>query len=168
VKTISALFAVLGLALAGCDSISNVAGGVRHKLAALDEPHTRVFQADRRATYDAAKLAVDQMGFRFEHGGPAQGQLEAISGLSAGSSLENTRQIELTARFESNLEGGTEVSLRLKEIIEADANHGEGQGVGSPMRDTPLYEAFFRDIQQVLDSGKVPGLKAESAPDAKP
>jgi len=42
--------------------------------------------------------------------------------------LESTRQIELTARFESNLEGGTEVSLWLKEIIESDTTRARGRG----------------------------------------
>lgn len=144
------------LALAGCDTLSDATGSVREKIATRDEPHLHVFAADQRATYDAAKVAVDQLDFRFLRGGPAQGELEAASKLEAGDSLETTRQITMKVRFEAapSPATGTEVRIWLKEIIEADASKAEGQGVGSPLRDTALYDAFFRNLQQALDSPK--------------
>jgi hypothetical protein len=155
-KTSLVLFAVLSLALTGCESISDVTDSVREKFATRDESKVRVFAAEQRATYEAARVAVDQLDFRFVRGGPAQGELEAISKLEAGDSLETTRQITMKVRLNAAPlpATGTEVRVWLKEIIEADASKAEGQGVGSPLRDTALYDAFFRNLQQALDSPK--------------
>ena len=47
------------------------------------------------------------------------------------------------------MEGGTEVRLTLKEIIEDSSEH-LGMATTSPLRDTPLYEVFFHAIQANL------------------
>jgi hypothetical protein len=155
-KTSVILLAALSFTLTGCDSISDATDSVREKFATRDEPKVRVFAADQRATYDAARVAVDQLDFRFLRGGPAQGELEAVSKLEAGDSLETTRQITMKVRLNAAPlpATGTEVTIWLKEIIETDASKAEGQGVGSPLRDTALYDAFFRNLQQALDSPK--------------
>ena len=155
-KAFSLLLATLSLTLAGCDSISDATDGVREKFVTRDEPRIRVFTAEQRATYEAARVAVDQLDFRFVRGGAAQGELEAVSKLEAGDSLETTRQITMKVRLNAAPlpATGTEVTIWLKEIIETDASKAEGQGVGSPLRDTALYDAFFRNLQQALDSPK--------------
>ncbi len=155
-KTSLIFLAALALALTGCDSISDATDSVREKFATRDEPHVHVFAADPRATYEAAKVAVDQLDFRFLRGGPAQGELEAASKLEAGDSLASTRQITMKVQLRAapSPATGTEVSIWLKEVLEADASKGEGQGVASPLRDTALYDAFFRNLQQALDSPK--------------
>jgi hypothetical protein len=51
-------------------------------------------------------------------------------------------------------DGGTELSVTLTEIIEADSRGRAGQGTATPLRDTPLYEVLFRNVQQALDSQK--------------
>jgi hypothetical protein len=142
--------------LAGCDSISDATDSVHEKFATRGEPHVHVFAAEPRATYEAAKIAVDQLDFRFLRGGPAQGELEAASKLEAGDSLASTRQITMKVRLRAapSPATGTEVSIWLSEVLEADASKGEGQGVASPLRDTALYDAFFRNLQQALDSPK--------------
>jgi hypothetical protein len=149
-KILRLTLALLVLALAGCESISDMKDEIKEKLAARDQPRTRVFTADSRATYDAARLAVDQMNFRFQRGGPAQGELEAISSVDSSESMRSARQITLKARLAPAADGGTEVSLWLHEIMEDNSSQNAGMATETPLRDTALYEAFFRDLQQAL------------------
>ena len=150
-----ALLALLSLAtLSGCESLADATSSVREKIAAREQPRTHLYPATQRATYDAARVAVEQMGFRFIRGGAAQGQLEAVSGLSTSDTLRSSRQIALKLRLNATLDGGTEATLLLSEIIENDSSGRAGQGTATPLRDTPLYEVFFRNVQQSLDAPK--------------
>lgn len=45
---------------------------------------------------------------------------------------------------------GTEVRVVFTEIIEADYNKGPGLGTEAAMKDTALYEVFFRYVGQSL------------------
>jgi hypothetical protein len=139
----------LCLALAGCESVQDVTSSVRERLAARTAPHTHMFAAESRTLYAAARSAIDAMGFSFLRGGPAQGEIDAISGLSSDNSLRTTRQITMKVRLVA-VPGGTEARVTLSEVIEDDFNKGAGHGTESPLRDTPLYEVLFRHIEQAL------------------
>jgi hypothetical protein len=143
------LVAAAALAAAGC---ANVADDVRARLQPDVAPHVQVFAADPKAAYAAALAALDQMDFRYTHGGPAQGELEAISSIRHES--DGDRQVSLAAEFRVAADGGTEVSVRMKEAVEADPDAHLGQGVEGPLRDTPLYAVFFRAIDQELAARK--------------
>lgn len=150
-----ALLALLSLAaFAGCESLSDATSSVREKIAAREQPRTHTYKAPQRATYDAARTAIDQMGFRFIRGGAAQGELEAVSGVSSSDTLRSSRQITLKLRLNSSLDGGTEAALLLAEVIESDSSGRAGLGTSAPLRDTPLYEVFFRNVQLALDAPK--------------
>ena len=138
----------------GCESVSDMKDGVRERMNARNEPKVRAYAADQRATYAAALRALGQMGYRFTRGGPAQGKLEAVSGISTSTSLSSSRQITLKLELRPTLDGGTEMNLWLNEIIEADSSQRAGQGTSTPLRDTPFYEVFFRTVQQGLDAAK--------------
>ena len=56
---------------------------------------------------------------------------------------------------ETEVSGGTEVNVRLTEIIEIDSSNRAGQATETPLRDTPQYEVFFRSVQQALDAQKL-------------
>jgi hypothetical protein len=88
------------------------------------------------------------MGYTFSRGGPAEGWLDALGPVLPGDAGENARQISLHAEFHA-AEGGTEVALNLKEIIEDSSAH-LGMATTTPLRDTPLYEVFFHAIQANL------------------
>jgi hypothetical protein len=45
---------------------------------------------------------------------------------------------------------GTEVAVRLREIIEADSSNRAGQATEAPLRDTPQYDVFFLRVERVL------------------
>lgn len=139
-------------AFSGCDSLSSV----RQKIAAREAPHTHLFKATSRATYEAARVAIDKMGFKFVRGGAAQGELEAVSAIGSGDTLSSSRQITLRMKLDGSVEGATEASVWMSEIIERDSSNHAGMGTGSPLRDTPLYEVFFRNVQQGIDSPKKP------------
>jgi len=149
-KPLPVLLVLVLLALTGCESLSDMKDSFKETLASRDQPRTRIFAADPRATYDAARTAVDQMEFRFVRGGPAQGQLDAISNVDSSESMHSSRQITLKARLAPAADGGTEVSLWLHEILEDNSSQNAGMATETPLRDTALYEAFFRDVQQAL------------------
>lgn len=94
------------------------------------------------------------MGYRFVRGGPAQGELEAINGLASSDKLTSSRQVSMNVKLAANAEGGTELRLLFREIIEGDSTRRAGQATATAMRDTPQYEVFFRTVQQQLDGGK--------------
>jgi hypothetical protein len=147
-RVLNLFLAIAGVcALAGCEGVPDT---MREGLGLEVPPHVRVFPATQKATYTAAKAALGSMGYRFVKGGPAQGLLEAISDVSAGESMTSAHQFKLKATFEPAAEGGTEVNVKMTEVIEDDTEHQLGRATESPLTDTPLYEVFFRGIQQEL------------------
>lgn len=138
------LAAALLLGAAGCDEITEP---LREQIDPAARPEVRVFSADQRTTYEAARAAVEQIGFHFVRGGPAEGEIEALSGLETGDTQGSTEQFSLKATL-SPTPDGTEVSVWVKEIIEADSEHRQGFATETPIKDTPLYETFFHAIGQ--------------------
>jgi hypothetical protein len=145
------LLALFAVALAGCESVSDATSAVRERMAARDQPHVKTFAAAPRATYDAVRAAATDMGYRFVRGGPAQGEFEAISGVRSGETIGSARQIAMKVTLKPTLDGmGTEVAVRLREIIEADSSNRAGQATEAPLRDTPQYDVFFLRVERVL------------------
>ena len=155
VLILSFCFAAIAL-VAGCDSLSSASSSLREKLVARDEPRVRDYAAPQRATYDAVRIAAEQMGFRFLRGGPAQGQFEAISGVGLGDVPNSARQVSMKVRLHATDDGGTELTVTLKEVIESDTRGHTGVATETPLRDTPLYDTFLRSVQQALDAAKAP------------
>lgn len=145
------LLAASLLVCAGCDEIPD---SLRARIDGAEAPHVRVYSADQRTTYLGARAAVDQLGFRFVRGGPAAGELEALSEIAQGETQGSAQQFSLKAKFSPTLDGGTEVRLWIKEVVEGDSANHPGFATESPLRDTPLYETFFRAIQQGIDGKK--------------
>jgi hypothetical protein len=145
VKTrLSGLLLWGALLLGGCAMTDSV----RDRVADDSPAHSHVFAAEPRAAYASLRLALNEMGYKFSRGGPAEGWLDALSPILPGDAGENARQVSLHAEFQA-VEGGTEVRLTLKEIIEDSSEH-LGMATTTPLRDTPLYEVFFHAIQADL------------------
>jgi hypothetical protein len=136
--------------LGGCNS--DLQDEVRSALGPREAPRSQVFQADQRAAYDAVKAAVGEMSFTFVRGGPAAGQLEAMSGVASGDQPNSSRQILMKVHLTPAGEAGTEVQVSLIETIEADSSRQPGMATETPLRDTPLYSVFFRDVQNALNA----------------
>ena len=56
----------------------------------------------------------------------------------------------MKVKLERALEGGTTVSVRITEIIEADSSNRAGMATETPLRDTPQYEVLFRRVGEAL------------------
>jgi hypothetical protein len=136
------------LLLAGCES--DLHDSVESIISAREAPRSRVFQADQKATYEAARAAIDQMGYRYVRGGPAEGELDALSGISSGDDVASSTQFSMKVRMTPAGDSGTNVTVSFSEIMEADSSNQPGMATETPMRDTPLYEVFFRTLQQGL------------------
>ena len=136
--------------LAGCDS--DFGDHVHSVLAPREKPRTRIFQADLRAAYEAARSAADQMGYRYVRGGPAEGRLEELSAISAGDEPGSSRQISMSVHLDPADEGGTAVTVAFGEILETDSASVPGFATQTPLRGTPQYEVFFRDLQNALQA----------------
>jgi hypothetical protein len=144
-------FSLICLVLAGCDSVSEQISAP----FVQPQPKSRVFAADQRTTYAAARAALDDMGFGFARGGPAQGMLEALSSVQTGegASLSGARQLQLEAHFSSAADGGTQVDVVMHELIQSDLNQQPGMGTSTLLRDSPVYEDFFNAIGRHLVAG---------------
>jgi hypothetical protein len=136
--------------LAGCSS--GVEDDVRSALTPREAPRTRVFQADSRATYAAARAAAEEMGYRYVKGGPAEGTLEALSEISTGDTTTSSRQISMRVTLSPADPTGTAVQVALDEILESDSSSVPGVATEAPLRDTPLYEVFFRNLGKALQA----------------
>lgn len=144
------LVAMLALVVSGCESFSDATSAVRDRIAAREAPKVQTFAAEQRATYEAVRTAATKMGYRFVRGGPAQGEFEAISRVGAGENIGSARQLSLKAKLTKNIEGGTDVAVRITEIIEADSSNRAGLATETPLRDTPQYDVFFRRVGEEL------------------
>jgi hypothetical protein len=150
VKTPIAIAACCAAAfLAGCES-DTFSDSLHSVLSEREAPRSKVFPSDQKAVFAAAKAAVDQMGYRFLRGGPAEGRIDALSGISGGDDTGSSRQISMKVRMDYAADTGTTVTVSFAEIIEADSSNQPGMATETPMRDTPLYEVFFRNLQQAL------------------
>ncbi len=58
----------------------------------------------------------------------------------------------MKVKLERSLEGGTQLTVRITEIIEADSSNRAGQATETPLRDTPQYDVFLRRVQQALEA----------------
>lgn len=147
---------LVALLLAGCESLSDATSGVRETLAKRREGHSKNYAAPGRETYEAVRLAAAHMGYRMVRGGAAQGEFEAMSGVMAGEASHSSRQVAMKVKLGPALDGGTEVNVRFTEIIEADSANRAGQATEIPLRDTPQYQVFFRQVQEALDAAPRP------------
>jgi hypothetical protein len=130
--------------------VSDATTSVRERVSARDPVHAQTYAAEQRATYEAVRTAATQMGYRFLRGGPAQGEFEAVSAVGAGERMGSARQLAMKVKLERAPEGGTNVSVKITEIIEADSSNRAGQATQTPLRDTPQYDVFFRRVGEAL------------------
>jgi hypothetical protein len=137
-----------GLAMAGCS-----APGETYGRPGPAPETSRTFQSDPRSVYDAALVSLAKMEFRVTKGGPAQGKIEAVSGLTERDNLRGSRQISMSIRI-SALGDGSEVSAMLKEIIEEDSSDRPGFATETKLRDTPYYDVFFNGVTEALAAPK--------------
>jgi hypothetical protein len=124
VKILSLSAVLLGAALlAGCES--GLPDDVRSALGPRERPRTRTYPA---------------------------GELEALGAISAGDEPGSSRQISMKVHLTPAAESGTDVEVSLTETIEEASASEKGLATETPLRDTPLYEVFFRNLQTALSA----------------
>lgn len=138
------------LAFAGCESVRNDFGaGVREKFSG-PVYQRRVVEAEQQAVFDAARVALEQLGFRITRAGAAQQVIDGVSGLASDDRLRGARQRTAKVRFAAVPEGGVEVSVLFTEVVEDDFSAGAGRAAETTLRDHPLYEVFFSALNARL------------------
>jgi hypothetical protein len=142
----------IAVLVAGCESFSDAATGVRERIAGRDSARVQTFAAGPRETYEAVRTSAQQMGYRFIRGGAAQGEFEGLSGVASGDRTGTARQLAMKVKLEQSLEGGTQLTVRITEILEADSSNRAGIATETPLRDTPQYDVFLRRVQQTLEA----------------
>lgn len=146
----TALVLCLAFALAGCVSVRNdIGAGLRGQFSGPTY-RLQAFAAEPRAVFDAARSAAERFGFRITRAGAAQGVLGGVSGLASDDSLRGSRQLTFKARLATTADGSTEVAVLFTEVIEDDFEKRTGRATGTPLRDSPLYEAFFDAVSRTL------------------
>ena len=151
-KLVCAGATFVAVLLAGCESFSDAASGVRERIAGKDSARVQTFAAEPRETYEAVRSSAQQMGYRFIRGGAAQGEFEGLSGVASGDRTGTARQLSMKVKLEQSIEGGTQLTVRITEILEADSSNRPGMATETPLRDTPQYDVFLRRVQQTLEA----------------
>jgi hypothetical protein len=140
---------VIALGFAGCESVRS---DVRERFTA-PQYQSKVVNVDQHKAYEAARAALTKMNFTFERGGPAQGIIHAIGPINTSASGPGTaRQLWFDAKLSPALEGGTKIEVLFSEMIEDDFNKRPGQGSLTPLRGSPVYEAYFGYVDEALKS----------------
>ena len=148
-KTLPLIAALLGgLLLSGCGS--SFPDDMHSVLGPREAPRSQVFQGEQKAVYAAVRTAAEGLGYKFVSGGPAEGRLEARSGIGGGDDPGSARQISMKVELSPAAESGTEVEVSLVEIIEENPANQPGMATQTPLRDTPLYDVFFHSVQTAL------------------
>jgi hypothetical protein len=141
---------LIALTLTGCETArQDFTTGVREKFSGPTY-RQRVYAADTRAVFDAARATAARLGFRITRSGFAQGVIEGVTALDVDSRLKGTRQQTIKVRLAATLDGGTEVSVLFTEIVEDDFEKGAGLGTETALRNHPIYESFLGGLGDVL------------------
>ncbi|HNW42778.1 MAG TPA: hypothetical protein PKN08_12820 [Opitutaceae bacterium] len=150
------LVLVSGLALlSGCESLNDATEDMRENLGVRNDPETHLVAAEPRAVYAAGRAAAEDMGFSFRRGGPAQGELEAISGIASDDSLRSTTQRRMKVRFVAH-PYGTEIRFWLTEVREEESSSNRGLSTERALRHSSLASVFFQSVDTRL------GIKPET------
>ncbi|HEY3758002.1 MAG TPA: hypothetical protein VGL42_17735 [Opitutaceae bacterium] len=153
-RTVGALaIAVFAFALTSCDSLDSSVTRVKEQVTGNYPTRTQNFAGAPRAVYAAARQTLKAMEYRFEKGGPAEGFLDALSRPLPGDDPTTWRQFGVHAEFHASLDRkSTDVVVSMTETEAPDQpGIANRSGTQVPLRDTSLYDVFFRGIQEALD-----------------
>lgn len=130
----------------GCDSTDSVPHHMRERFAP-PQPKTRIFEADARAIFEAAQLAVKRLDFQVSRAGFAQGLIKGYSRLQSGDTFGKARQLTIEVRLQPVDSTKTEVAVVLREQAESASFAG---ATDLPLREHALYDSYFAALEQAL------------------
>jgi len=143
------LLTAIGCLVAGCESLHTVRDSVRERFVGVP-PHMRTMPGDEKQVFAAARLAMTKLGYDFERGGPAQGELEGFSHIGTGEDFHSSVQRSITIHLLPGAVGYTEVQVWMKEIVESGFDRSTSPATETPLRDPAAFDAFFEVMQQQL------------------
>jgi hypothetical protein len=139
--------------VAGCASIESVRSKVTERIEGVP-PKVRRVQGEPRQVYEAARLAIDKLGYQQTSGGPAQGRLEGLSHIGGGDNFRSSRQRSILIHLQPREEGNIEVQVQLQEIVEDNYSKLANPATETPLRDSAGYDAFFDEMERQLQGLK--------------
>lgn len=151
-SSIVLLAAVLGL-FSGCDSMESMRSSVKDRIGGVP-PKVRTFEGNQRQLYDAARKAMETLGYQLSSGGPAQGRLEGLSRIGGGDDFRSSRQRSISIRLQELDGGRVEVQVQLTEILEESSNRSAMPATETPLRDPAAYDVFFEELERSLPTAK--------------
>jgi hypothetical protein len=158
-RTLFILLAAISLTLSGCDSVDAASHRMRERFDA-PQPKTRIFEADNRAVFEAARVAVKRLDFQVSKAAFAQGIIKGHSSLRSSDTFGKARQLSIDVALRSYDTGKTEVSVQLREQEESTSFAG---ATDLPLREHALYDSYFAALEQALrDAAKSPGPSVNS------
>lgn len=137
----AALAAVMG-GLAGCAWVKERMDG--------PAPESRLFPFDRREVYRAAREAVEESGLRFVRGGPAQGELEAISPIRTATASGRARQLTARFQFRETRPNETEVLAWVTAVEETSMGGDPPIAMGVRQAPAESLEVIFGRMEEIL------------------
>ena len=152
ILTLAACAAVL---LVGCQSEdSEELKDLHIGLGPREAPKDRIYQADQKATFEAAKDVITAMGYTIEKSGAAQGEITALSGVSRGDPRAGERQISLRVKLTQASATETDMEVSLTEIIATDSGAQGSLATQTPLADPALYDDIFNKMARALAAPK--------------
>ncbi len=148
-RILSCGLAFTAVLLAGCTQFESV----KERFTPAT-PQVRVVKGGQRQVYDAARLAMEKLGYRVTGGGPAQGRLEGLSEISRGGSFGAAQQWSIAIRLEPAEAGSVEVQVLIRQTVEREGEGQSGTATDQALRDPAAYESFFQRLNLLLGSGQ--------------
>jgi hypothetical protein len=138
------LFLLLSFAsLAGCATFPE---RMRDRFSTVP-PQTEVFDADARVAYFAAQQAFKRLDFNLTRSSHAGYEVEAASRINRSAVFRDSRQLIARVEVVSLGPERCEVSVWLKEQMEADQLGGPSE---LALREHGFFSTYFAVLQQVL------------------
>lgn len=143
------VLALAAVGLTGCGtSGQDFSAGFREKISG-PEFQKQTFGGTQEQAFEATQKILYDMGFRLTRTRAATGIVEAISSISSDSAHVGSLQRAAYVRLDEVV-GGVLVEVRFTEIIEDSFGRGSPGATENTLRDTPLYQVFFRQLGNVL------------------
>jgi hypothetical protein len=143
------LLAVLVALGGGCTSMESVRSTVNDRVGGVP-PRVRTVNGGLPRVYEAARQAMERLGYHFTGGGPAQGRLEGFSRIEGDDNFRSSRQRGISIRL-AGLEGDrVELQVKMTELIEEDSSRSAMPAIETPVRDPAAYEVFFNEVERRL------------------
>jgi hypothetical protein len=135
--------------LFGCTTIDSVRNKMKDRIVGVP-PRVRTVESTPEKVYQAARQTMEEFGYHFTEGGPAQGRLEGFTRVSAGDSFKSARQRGIKIQLRAIDGGQVDIEVMMTEVVEEDTSRTSMPATESPVRDATAYDTFFDAIERRL------------------